>query len=679
MCALAVACLLFPSGAAAAGRLTVSGLYGYEEDGNGRLLEFYNSSANLFLDQPLTPAARLSENVRYGLRYKERGASREELSPSAGLSVTNDIFSSRLAVSRRESRIKDRFTDVSTSLQADMGSAWKNRWLPTLHVGFGSDRDYTDTEPRTADRQKDRLNSSIGWSYGGASVFYDYSVTRDRDYVRNSDNELVSHLARFNGTRSLWGNRLMLSLSHSYSLDINDNVNLASASGLVLRKLVVSQALSGVDTTPLTGTLANNPGLNDGNTSGAALSIAVPGQGYNIAAKVDLQEVDFLYIYTTADLGSLVSSFNWRLYSSSDGTNWTQESLNTSSVTYDAANLRFVVPVGSVSAVYVKVVVDYSLAWPLPSFAEIEAYDASTAPPGTTVKDTLDITTNQTNFSLAWRILPDLRLTYNLGLYKKEYDPGRDSETRNHTADLNYSPNRYLDATLSAGDNWRQESGELENTTRVYGLSLGSAPLDTVDLHGGGTYTENRRGEVLINEIYHYDSDITARLYPDLSALYSVSHDTTKTAGTGATSKVFKQTLEFSAYLTPELATTLSGTQSDSKSDTTKTTTYTAALNIAWHPGDILSVSLSGTRQWNPDYIESQIFSATVNTKTSANSQLDLRYTLTKKEETSHSGSVSFRWNLLHWLTWENLGSYNSTKDNEFLLKSTLSANFSTY
>lgn len=676
-------CLFTPAGACASGRLTMSGVYGYEEDDEGRFLEFYNNTANLSMSQPLTPAADLSENVRYGWQYNERSLSREEFSPSARLSIVNDIFSTRFAASRRESRIKDRYPSISTSLQADISSAWKRGLYPSVHVGVGSDRSYVDAEPRTADRQKDRLNSSIGWSLGGASLFYDYSLTRDRDYVRNSDNDLVSHLARFNAGRSFWKNRLSLNLSHSYSLTINDNINLASSSGVVLRKLVVSQALSAVDTTPLTGALANNPGLNDGNTTAAAAAMQwdnVNGR-YNIgiAAKVDLQTVDYLYVYTTTDLGSLVSSFNWRLYSSSDGTNWTQETLNTTSVSYDSANLRFVVPVGGVSAVYVKVVVDYLLTSPVPDFAEIEAYDAGTAPPGSTVKDTIDITTNQTNFSLGWRMRPDLRFSYNLGLYKKEYDPGRDSENRSQTANLNYHPNRYLDATLSAGDSWRKESGQLENTSRVYGLSLGSAPLGTLDLHGGGTYTEHRRGDVLLNEIYHYDFDITAMLYPDLSALYTMSQDTTKTAATGSTSKEFKHTLEFSADVTPELTSTLSGSQSVSKTDTAKTTSYTAGLNIAWHPGDILSVSLSGTRKWNTDYIESQVLTAGINAKTSANTQLDLKYTLTKKEETTHSGSVAFRWNLLRWLHWQNIGSYNSTEDNEFRLKSTLTANFSTY
>ncbi len=673
------ALLLITAPAAMADGLSYTGIYGYSEDMNGRFLQQTNHSANLAMEQDLTWAMNLSEDLRYSQSYQERGLYREDINPAARLGVNNDLFAVSLAASQSENRVEGKDPVFSRSTQADINSTWKGRWLPSLHVGVGSDRDYTDSDPRTSDRQIDHINTNADWGMGGIGLYYDFLAKKDKDRVAGSEYDFVSHLARFTANRTFWRDRLSFGFSHSYNFSSSDNANTATSAGLVFQKLVLSQALSGVDTTPLTGALGNNPGLNDGNRNNAALSVTVPGQGYNIVARVDLQTVDYLYLYTTSDLSSLLSSFSWRLYTSPNGSNWTQVTLNSSSVTFNPQNLRFEVPAGGLSAVYVKVVLDYALASPLPAFTEIEAYDVTVAAAGSQLKNTTDITTNQTSLSLGLRASENVKLSYSLSLYKKEYDPGRDSENRSQTGSANWHPNRYFDSTVTVGDSWRRESGQLDNSSRIYGLQLGSSILDTLDLNSSGSYTDNWRGEVKVSRNQHYTFDLTAQLYPDLRGLYSLTHDITETVATGAEDKSLAQTLEFSSDLTPRLASTVSGRYLEVDNPAGKTTTYVSGLSFAWHPGDLLSFTLQGTRTWHPGYIESQVLSVGANSKTSVNTQLDLTYILTKKNTTSQSGTVSFRWNLTRWLYWQNSGVYQTTAVNRFMFNSRLTANFSTY
>jgi len=672
---LLLATLVLPLTGQATG-LSLSGLYGYEEDANGRFLEFTNNTATVALQQDLTQAMDLSEGLRYTQQYKEGSAGREDINPSAAFNLLNDIFATKLAASQSESRVEGRDAVISQSSQADLNSAWTNHWYPKLHFGLGRDRDYNDAEPRTSDRQIDHLNGSLDWNTAGYGLYYDYLLKKDQDKALGSDTKYVSHLARVTAAKRFWRDRLNLNFSHTYNFSRNDNSNTANINSQVRQKLIVSQALSGVDITPLTGTLSGNPGLNDGDRNTAALTVALPGQGYNIAAKLDLQTVDYLYLYTDADYNSIKSSFNWRLYTSPDGINWFQ---NTTSVTYNSKNLRFEIPCGGLSAVYVKVVLDYPLATPLPSFTEIEANDVTNAAPGTQLSNTTDITTNQTSFALGLKASEDVNILYSLSLYDKEYDPGRDTKTRSQNGSINYHPNRYLDSTVSIGDSWRQESDQLDTSTRIYGLQLGSSPLDTLDLHATTTLSDAWQGDIKTRKNQRYDFDLTAQLYPDLRGLYSFVHENSETVATGAETTSTQHTLEFNADLTPSLASTLSGEDDENKSGGDTTTTYRTSLSFSWHPGDLSSFNLRGDRTWHPGYTESQVLSASFNTKTSVNTQLDLDYTLTKKSTTSQSGTVNFRWNMLSWLYWQNIGTYQTAAANEFILKSTLTARFGTY
>ncbi len=653
--------------------LGLSGSWRYMKSENGTSQETFLQNYNVDFGYDLTEAASLSGSMRYN-RYRTDNRITEVYAPVFSMNLRNDIFSANLASSLTERKDSDGPNFSTKTWEFNWNSNWVRPLWPSVRFFFGQSWFSDDQSPKILDTKSYHNGVNLDWEWDSLETFYSYYHSNSKDMVNNSESDDARHFVRGQYSRSFLDNRLGLSLSQQFNYNRNRTEAWAGPGGTALIKTSVLQAYAGPDNTPATDLPPVASGLINQNTADTAYQ-ATSGETTNIAIRVDSVQVDLVYLYTETDLGvANATSFSWAIYSSSDGSTWTQET-SSAGFSYDSSFRRFEIHVPSLKVKYVKLVATQPLAFNF-YFSEVEAFQEVS---GTgTVTLSRYYRTYLTDASVNYHFTDNIDLAYTISLEYSRPSDGADSDRRSQVGSLNWMINPKLSSTFSVSETWQQDENQPETTTRSYSISLNSAPIPTLDISFGITKNDNYEDGDKISSTYNYTIYTTAALFPDLDSSLDLTYTNTENYESNTTTDGYSARLTLTARLTPKLTMDLNSGYSQSSSDGSDTDTVDTNINLTWRPADVFSLRGSAYSRWESDSDDSRGLSLSTGIATTENTQLSLSYSYSYSTSESQTYNGFWSWTISEYLSFQLNGSYQIREDEEpWMVSGQLNARFS--
>ena len=591
--------------------LTASWLH--EDTKANPAVDEYAVSYTLDIKQELTEAMSLQEAFRYNRDW--RGPEeREGFDPSMRFAVKNDLFAFDLFGSASEQQDSIQTNRSRRSWESTWASNWQNRFWPTLRASYGRDFSKDDANPHLEDSDNTRESAGVDWDVELFKTHYNFNRTHQNDNATLGETTSTNHFGRLDSSGRFFDNRLSLGFSQQYSTSQTESSTAVGIGGFALVKQNIAQVLTGHDLTPLvtdSGELSTNSLMSDGDVSTVSgiYTDGFDNPPLNIAIRVDLREVNQIFLYTDKNIGVVVAgSFVMDLYDSLNGTDYQRIQQNVPFV-YNSVKNRFELTLNSVTSRWLKLVITNS---PLQrvDFTEIEAYDqvVSSEPFVSRRDKTLS---NISDMNMGYKFSSALGMTYNLSLENGNYSSAIDYRRQNHIGEVRWTPGEYLTSALGFSQNMEAIEGLPETLNRAYTLRVGSPPVPSVDMNLGLSKTERYQDKSLFSTSYETGLYTSAALYPDLNANLDLTCGQTKYesatslvtlygplyANTGTTTRTYGSRLTMTARLIPRLTADLITDYQDIHGSVA-TETMDNKLTLNWRVSDILSLLTTVGQNW---------------------------------------------------------------------------------
>jgi len=527
----------------------------------------------------------------------------EELTPTARLSLINDIFLAQVSGSSTTRKSEAR-KNTSQSWDTTLASTWKIPLWPSLHFNYGERTDDIDSSLKNT-------YSSMGvtWDLILAKLSYQHSISNEEDRANNFVSESDSHFARLESTGSFWDKRIAFNLAQQYQTSALDK---SQGTTLILSGEAWGKFM--------TGSTANNPEdptdsvyvdpVEDPDkvnlmTGTETLTLASSNSVHISFRPSDISEppLNTLRIYTE---NSTADSLVWTLYSrpsSADDWQPVATSLPLQGIFVDDSKgrrIEIALPSTVQNADEILLVANNSIG-PL-TFTKVEAVSFLTNDFSSNSTDLL------TNFSLQVRLTRTLSASANLTLEHVDSENDTINSTRDHrilSGRLSWVPAPYLIPSLGYSENLEQQTGKADQVSRYYSLTVATIPLQSMHVVFGVTHNERYDGELQTDASDRYSLSTKAQIYPDLSSDLSFSQtDSEQRARSGSATSVsaFSSRLNLNARLlqglTADFTTNylnsrqenpaVSGDQNSKNADMT--------FGLLYRPSDLLALHGSYTK-----------------------------------------------------------------------------------
>lgn len=638
------------NGAALADPISLYGNWQYQKTGNGETREYFRQSYNVDLESEITEAMTLEGSVRYNRDWTE-GQVNELLYPTLDFMVNNDIFRLNLSGTATE-RMNSEAADMSDrSWNTNLYSAWRRDWWPDLRLSYGEERSWDDQSPHIVDTDSSNFQFDADWDLGMVRTFYNYFYNEGKDRVADSKDTADNHFARLEIKNSFWDNRFTFGFSEQYS---NIKREFRGPVGTP-RPVTAFQGFSGVDDTPLHGTLPENLALIDGDVETSAMEIQ-PHDMENIGVRVDRQEVDLIYLYTVENSSRVAQDFHWDLYVSDDGSDW---DLNATDIfpSYNSSLLRFEFDIPKVKKDYIKLVTVQTPEEAV-SISEMDVMCRTESE-----KEDSTYENFLTDVHLGFRLTTDLNLNYSLSLETGKMDPGSDKDRRNQAGTLAWTPSRYFAPSLSVSENRQDYEDQADTVSRSYSFMIASAPLSTLDLSIGATRNENYEDDDRQSTTHNYTLYTTAVLFPDLNSSLDLLYGTTDNVD-GEDSRTYGAQCTLTARLSPELTADLTGEYNKNEAET-DSESKGGTLTLNWRPSDIFSLRGSGSQTWEKEEDDTTNFNLVLSLVPTHKTQLNLGYSYAYRTSTTQKYNFFWSWMVNRIFSVNVNGSYQIAEEDE--------------
>ncbi|MBU2620385.1 MAG: hypothetical protein KKE83_11950 [Proteobacteria bacterium] len=607
-----LAVLLTSSGNALAGQaLTSSWLHENTKDDPES--DEYRVTYTVDLKQEITEAMSLQEAFRYNRNWGEQEDT-EGFDPSLRFAIQNDIFLFDLFGSVSEQRSSIATNRSRRSWESTWASNWQDRFWPKLRASYGRDFSSDSETPHLQDTDDSRESVGVDWDFELFKTHYNFNRTQQNDNVTFGETTATNHFARLDSSGRFFDNRLSLGFSQQFSTSQTDSSTAVGAGGFALIKQGIAQVLVGKDDTPLisdSGEMSTNALMSD---SDVEVVSGVYTDGFdnpplNIAFRVDLREVNRIFLYTEKNIGLVTaSSFTMDLYGSMNGTDYQRIQQNVSFI-YDSVKKRFDIAMGSVSFRWLKLVVTGSPVQRV-DFTEIETYSqVASSEDFVSRKD--KTVSNISDLNVGYKLSQALGMTYNLSLENGNYASEIDYSRQNQIGEMRWAPWEYFSSAFGVSENMEKIEGLPETLNRAYTLRVNSLPVPSVDLNLGLSKTERYEEKKLLSTSYVTGLYTSAALYPDLDAnldlttgrtVYeSISTLTTifgpLQGNTGTTTTDYGSRLTLTARLVPRLTADLINDYQKIQG-AVGTEVLDNKLTLNWRVSDILSVLAAVGKKW---------------------------------------------------------------------------------
>lgn len=639
----------------------------------------YALSYTLDLEQELTEVMSLRESLRYSRQWRDQGDT-ESFDPSIRFAVNNEIFLFDLLGSAGEQRNSQSSNRSRRSWEANWASAWQKRFWPKLRVSYGREYSFDDESPRRQDTDGERATAGVEWDFELFRTYYNINRSRNNDNVTLGRTTNTNHLARLDTSGRFFANRLNLGFSQQYSLSQNDSSTAVGSGGFALIRQNIAQVLTGRDSTPLVtdpGEMESNGQLNDGDleSQSTIFTDGVDSPPLNIALRMDLREVDRIFLYTEDSIAPQAGSFVMDLYASANGVDY-QKLVTAVPFIYNAVERRFEISVAGLRRQWLKLVVTDSPLLRV-DFSEIEAYDqVASSEDFVTRKDRSE--SNLSDLSLAYRFSSTLGMTYNLSMEYGSYTSGMAFDRRSQLGQLRWAPGPWLTSSLGVSENREDIEGSPETMNRSYSLRLSSPPLPTVDMNYGLSRTERYEDGQLLSTSHETGLYTSAALYPDLDANLDLTWSRTVQEFTGTASRNHGSRLGLTARLVPRLTADLTADYQKHQGGSA-TESLDNSLTLNWRLSDILSLMSAAGKRWeNWESVQESLLVQTTMAPTET-TQFSINYLYNKGEDTTDRYGVNGTWAIGPHLTLQANGSYaEQREETDWQIRAQLIARFST-
>jgi hypothetical protein len=616
-----------------------------------------SQSTTINFDQPLTPVMRIDESVRYSTTF-DGGRETEAITPSLDYQITNDIFNFDLSGNWNKLRNSESSDLTASNWQGRWISNWQKELWPLVQLNYGASSTKDDESPNWIDTESTNSGFNIDWDLLLAKVYYNIDLNESDDFVANSNNQSINHLARLTTDKTFWQDRLNVSFLGQYAKNTQDFETRIDPTGSALVPIQGIDSRGKANLDPVTG---NYPKYLTDLTSG--FSTVNRLQRYNVAiSQLSPQPVNAIYIYTQTDLSKTetgnLNRFRWTVYSSNDGNNWRREGAPTSQI-YDSIQKRFELEIPQLRSLslYIMLVEERIPTAADFNIKQVEAYTRVAGEPGRKITSKTNYYDYLGNTSVRLRISPDLQWMYNLILEDGQTGVGDNIDRTYNSTSLLWSPSLSFSSTLSASESIDQIGDQDEDKSRFYSISFSSLLLPTLDINYGVTRSDQYKADVKTSTSYNYNMYLTALIFPDLTSNLDLSYNTTRDEETDSTGNGFNSTLRFTARLNPELTIDLTERYYTSSNDTSNNnilsngflrndaSTWTAAsiISMNWRPSDILSMQVGGGKEWESNDSSPYTYYLTVGIAPTYKTQLNLSY---NHSDGADDYSASYNWTI---------------------------------
>lgn len=620
----------------------------------------FNESYNLTYSKELSAAMNFSGSARYSENHPSDAPGSRSLNPSLALDIRNDLFSLNLNATESRSERDGSPVRITDSWGANLSSQIEN-W-PSLRFYFNQSTATDDSNPAQTDNDSTTTGASAEYSLGPVDLLYDARYSMSTDNVQESESNSLDQTAQVSYDDSFLAGRISVSASQQFQITENTTETRVGAGNTIYTDVSAVAGFYLIDNTPLNGFLVTRFDLVDGDLNGpTSIDIFSTTNLQNMAVQVNGQTVSRMEVFLQDELTLTQQSLlNWQVYVSDDGNSWT---LFGGTVTYPSEDNRTIVTIdlpAPVSARYIKVVSDATLAATTPVFVtELQASEEQISPDDV-FTESRDTTSMQTQFSSTVRVTDKWSVSYSLRRAENQQDSG-DSVQFNHSLTSVYSLNEKVGFSAGVSENRDEADNSPDRSNRSYSLSMTTQPLPTLNFSLGYTRTESESddGQDTLGDTI--SSVLNATIYPDLTASFSTHWSRSENLADGTESDSYGVNFNTTAYLSPQLDlnTNLSYSESDSSSsDSSRSTSY--GLTLGYRPSDILLLSLN----YDGDVENgSSTLSGSSNWLWSRKLQSQFGFTYDFGDEASQQYSALLSWLISRSLSFQTSGNYLSADE----------------
>ncbi|MEJ2033393.1 MAG: hypothetical protein P8Y63_10225, partial [Deltaproteobacteria bacterium] len=567
-----------------------------------------------------TPAITATGVVGYSRNYHGTGnglTPTEELTPSAQVSLFNDIFLAQVSGNTSTITTGSGAKRTTDSWGTTLASRWDMPLWPQLRLNYGERTETrgsaTLDEPGTQDKY---TGLALDWDLLLAQLSYQYNKSEIEDLATGTLTERQSQFARLETSGIFWNRRLNFTLAQQVRYATQDFTFGAAAreDGFFELPLAGAQAQAQL-TDPVTGPDPEDVAPSSPFGDGTTLSVPA-GQRLNLSVSfASQQQIDILRLSLDplTSQESELAGLQWDLYipnpnyDPSDPLNepW---KLAASGIptTYDSSRKSFEL------AIYRRIA-KFMVVATLPAdlaltFTQVQPLSllGNEFSGGTTNIDYL------TNFSTAIRLTRTLTAYSSLAMENVKNSVGDNSfenGIRTVSGGLHWTPVPYITDSINLSENRQTQTGEPDQINRSYSVTMATIPLPTMNLVFGVTRTEQYSGEQNTLSGIRYNMTSKAQIYPDLDAALYLSQNYFKIwdpEGFFIDGSSFSSRLDLHAQLlrslTGEIITNYYQRQSESgSSQTTSRQDIDSTLNMIYRPSDLLLLSGAYTRFFNSE------------------------------------------------------------------------------
>ncbi|MFH1020934.1 MAG: hypothetical protein V1782_10060 [Pseudomonadota bacterium] len=606
----------------------------------------------------------LQESFRYNRNWREQGET-EGFDPALRFALNNDLFLFNLFGTASEQRNSIATDRSRRSWEAAWASNWENRFWPKLRTSYGRDFSNDDENPHRQDTEGTRESIGVDWDFELFKTHYNFNRTQQNDNVTLGETTGTNHFARLDSSGRFFENRLSLGFSQQYSTSQSESSTAVGAGGVALLKQTIAQVLTGHDATPLIndpGELSSNSLMSD---SDVEIVSGVYTDGFdnpplNIAFRVDLREVNRIYLYTEENIGLMAAgAFTMDLYGSTNDTDYQRIQSNVS-LSYNQVEKRFEIATGNLTFRWLKLVVTNSSIQRV-DFSEIETYDQVVSSEDFVFRRNKTIS-NISDLNMGYRFSSALGMTYNLSLEHGIYASASNYIRQNQIGEMRWTPWEYLSTAFGFSENMEEAEGSPETMNRAYTLRVSSLPLRSVDMNLGLSRTERYEDMNLLSTAYSTGLYTAAVLYPDLDAnlevtfgrteyektatlttIYGSLYDNTGNENTGATTRNYGSRLTLTARLIPRLTADLT-TDYQNIQGAVATEIMDDKLTLNWRVSDILSCLTAVGKEWENWQSAGENLLLQTSLAPTSNTQFSLSYYLVTDKDAASRYALNGSW-----------------------------------
>lgn len=429
-------------------------------------------------------------------------STRTRMSPSAGLSLANPLFRTEVGYNALEAKRENEgalpMTMVQKRYSAFFGLA-RREDRPTFDVSYLRSIVY-DKERIIQDTVTDQFSLSSAYRPARElDIRYRGSYIELSDRKGGVESKGLSNSGQVSYSDQFWNNRM--SFTADYIISVSRSETSVSGTGAVTSEILPAAGLAGSGPlgtdippeTPASDTLVSSPSLIDGNTAaGSGINIgysaAIPGprnMGLDLGAETELNT---LFVWINQQLpNSIVNSFSWNVYVSSDTTDLKQWTLwqTIFPAFFGIFDARFELRFLNVKTRFIKVVTG-PLASPVPVpgvdvnnilVTELQAFIAR---PAQELQGTTRSTVQTFNASMRTKIADVPNLYYDVYYWQTKTDPGG---TPRYLLSNGLSLSQRLSRVFSTSARVSRDDSDDKDNHRVghtYSASVTATPLNTL-------------------------------------------------------------------------------------------------------------------------------------------------------------------------------------------------------